>query len=130
VYLPFVEVAAGEDAHICQVGFVELFANMDAVGNYIAAIQADGRKCVAIGFLRTQGDLDGRLDSDAWIVGVEQQGVAVVGAGDGLECFFFGGEEFDQRVRDGAGSGQAIFEGGIEQGSAGASADVGGARDS
>src|SRR6266699_3458098 len=79
--------------------------------------------------LRAQSDADSGVDGVAGIIGVEQQRVTVVGGCYRLEGFFFRRVQLYERVRHGAGGGQAKLVSSGEQRSAGASPNVGRACD-
>ena len=92
-----------------------MVAHIQTICDDVSAVQAHSCQSMAQCFLGTQCDGNSRMDSLARIIGIEQQSIAVIRIGDGLECLFLGREEFDQGMRDSACRGKAELIGGIEQ---------------
>ena len=81
-----VQVATGEDTHAAHARLRQLRAHVLAIRHDVAAIQPHRRQGVAEVALRALGDRDRRLDRLAWVVGIQQQRVAVEGAATAVKA--------------------------------------------
>src|SRR5579872_3023526 len=92
---PFVEITTGEYAHIAQTYTIKLFANIEAICYQVPTIQAHSGKSMPQCFLYTLRDHNGSMDGNAGIIGIEQQGIAVVSIRYRLKSLFLCGEKFN-----------------------------------
>ena len=120
-----VDVAADEHLGLVQTGLVQHPPHVLAVGEKVAAVEADRDQLVAQTRPGVQGHRDGGLDRGVDVVGVEQKRVAIQVLGHRAEGFLLGREDLHQGVGDGAAGGQIEDLGPRHEGGAGATADEG-----
>src|SRR5690242_5847661 len=94
--LPLVQIPAGEDADICQTGGIQLGSYILTIAHDVSTIESNSREYVTKCLLRSQCHLNGGMNGLTWIIGIQQQGIAIVGLGNGCKGLFLGGKEFNQ----------------------------------
>src|SRR5215204_1084523 len=120
-----IDVAADEHIGLAKTGLVQNPSHVLAVGEEVAAVEADRDHFMAQTRLRIKGNRDGGFDSSVHVIGIEENRIAIQGLGHRVEGILLGREELHQGMGNGAASGESEDFGPRDKGGAGATADKG-----